>query len=398
MNLPIPPALPRAALHRRQWLATVGLGALLSACGGGSGSDELPDPEQARLQSRASNLVSEGLVGVAMGWADAREIRTAVAGSRRLGGGALLEPGDLMAIGSNTKAMTACVAASVVDQGLLRWDSTLAQVLPELAREALPAYRNVTLRELLEHRAGVMSFTSPADVGLFEQQAGVQVLVGLQQPAEVEAFFLRWLLQQPPIPATGELPGYAYSNAGYALAARMLRAATGLGWADLLRQRVAQPLGMSVFVGAPLRHAGNQPQGHEAVVGRLQPQALPEAPERAWMETLEPAGAVSLAVRDDALWLQWHLRALRGEATPLPRSYVQTLQGLGRAPAGSYVLGWVAQTQEGVGWLVHTGQTLGFQAVSFVALDGSRAGLAHSNTVTPDSLPRLFQAVSGLLS
>ena len=397
MNFPIPPAAPHAALHRRQWLATVGLGALLTACGGSGGGDLL-DPDPVHLQSRASNLVSEGLVGAALGWSDAREIRTAVAGLRRLGASALLEPGDLMAIGSNTKAMMASMAARVVDQGLLRWDSTLAQVLPELAREALPAYRDTTLRHLLEHRAGVMAFTAPLDVGLFEQQAGVEVLVGLQQPAEVEAFFLRWLLQQPPIPATGALPGYAYSNAGYALAARMLRAATGLGWADLLRQRIAQPLGLSLFVGAPLRHAGNQPQGHEVVGGRLQPQALPEAPERVWLEILAPAGAVSLAVRDDALWLQWHLRALRGEATPLPRSYVQTLQGLGRAPAGSYVLGWVAQTQEGVGWLVHTGQTLGFQAVSLVALDGSRAGLAHSNTATEDSMLRLYQTVTGLLA
>ncbi|MNW16424.1 hypothetical protein D3C71_2152660 [compost metagenome] len=58
----------------------------------------------------------------------------------------------------------------------------------------------------------------------------------------------------------------------------------------------------------------------------------------------------------------------------------------------------MAQTQQGSGWLVHTGQTLGFQAVSVVALDGSRAGLAHSNAVAGDSLPRLFQAVTGLLS
>ncbi|EJE49045.1 penicillin-binding protein, beta-lactamase class C [Acidovorax sp. CF316] len=398
MQLPILPAAPRAALPRRQWLAFVGLGTLLTACGGSGGEPLLLDPEQADLQSRASDLVTEGLVGTAVGWADVREVRTAVAGLRRLGGRALLEPGDLMAIGSNTKAMTACVAASVVDQGLLRWDSTLAQVLPELARDALPAYRHITLRALLDHRAGVMAFTAPADIGLFEQQAGEPVLVGLQQPAEVEAFFLRWLLQQPPIPATGALPGYAYSNAGYALAARMLRAATGLGWADLLRQRVAQPLGLALFVGAPLRHGGHQPQGHEVVGGRLQPQALPEAPERAWFEILEPAGAVSLTVRDDALWLQWHLRALRGEATPLPRSYVQALQGLGRTPADNYVLGWVAQTEQGSGWLVHTGQTLGFQAVSVVALDGSRAGLAHSNTATDDSLVRLFEAVTGLLS
>lgn len=397
MQLPIPPAAPRAALPRRQWLAFLGLGTLLTACGGG-GVGESFDPEQVRLQSHASALVTEGLVGTAVGWADVREVRTAVAGERRLGGRALLEPGDLMAIGSNTKAMTACVAASVVDEGRLRWDSTLAQVLPDLAREALPAYRQVTLCDLLEHRAGVMAFTAPVDVDLFEQQAGMEVLTGLQQPAEAEAFFLRWLLRQPPIAATGVLPGYAYSNAGYALAARMLRAATGLGWADLLQQRVARPLGLALFAGAPQRFASNQPMGHGMQGGQLLPQPLAEGEERVWFDILDPAGAVSLAVQDDARWLQWHLKALQGEATPLPKSYVRALRELGTAPVDRYVLGWVAQTQAGTGWLLHTGQDEGFQAVSLVALDGSRAGLAHSNTATDDSLVRLFEAVTGLLS
>lgn len=397
MHFPISFAAPHAALRRRQWLATAGLGALLTACGGGGGDDSR-DPEQARLQARADGLVAQGLVGSALGQVDANGIRTAVAGLRRLGAGAPLEPGDLMGIGSNTKAMTACAAASVVDEGRLGWSSTLAQVLPDLAREALPVYRSTTLRDLLEHRAGVMAFTDPVDVDRFERQAGMEVLTGLQQPAEAEAYFLRWLLQQPPIPPTGVLPGYAYSNAGYALAARMLRPATGQGWVDLLQQRVARPLDLALFAGLPRRYAYNQPAGHGMQGGRLLPLALLEGPERLWFDILEPAGAVSLPVEDDARWLQWHLKALKGGATPLPRSYVRALRELGATPAERYVLGWVAQTQDGTGWLVHTGQTEGFQAVSLVALDGSRAGLAHSNTVTEDSLVRLFETVTGLLS
>ena len=106
----------------------------------------------------------------------------------------------------------------------------------------------------------------------------------------------------------------------------MLRAATGLGWADLLRQRVAQPLGLSLFMGEPMRAGSQQPAGHEILDGRLQPLPLAEAPERVWLEVLDPAGAVSLTVEEDARWLQWHLQALRGEATPLPRSYVKGLQ------------------------------------------------------------------------
>lgn len=397
MNLKTPSAAPSAALHRRQWLATVGLGALLSACGGG-GSDGLLDPEPSRLQSRASDLVSEGLVGVAMGWADAREIRTAVAGLRRLGDSALLEPGDLMAIGSNTKAMTACVAASVVDQGLLRWDSTLAQVLPELAREALPVYRSVTLRDLLGHRAGVMAFTDQADIDAFEQQAGDEALAGLQQPADMQAFFLRWLLQQPPVRATGEIPGYVYSNAGYILVSRMLASATGQDWSTLLELRLAKPLGLSLFVGAPLRQGPNQPAGHAGQGRRLQPLALREGMEQAWLGLLDPAGGVSLRVRDDAVWLQWHLRALRGEATPLPPGYVRELLEMAHATTGNYSLGWVVQVRHGANWLLHSGAIGGFEALSIVALDGSGAGLAHSNTTTPDSMALLFDSVAALMA
>lgn len=212
-----------AILSRRRWLAAAGLGTLVTACGGGS-SDDGADALMERLQSQARKLVSQGVVGAATGWADSTRAQVAVAGLRRLGGTAALERGDLMAIGSNTKAMTACAAASVVDQGLLRWDSTLAQTLPGLAREALPAYQDVTLRQLLDHRAGVMAFNKPEDVAMFLGEVGTDVLTRLQEPAEVEDFFLQWLLRQAPVRGTGADPDFAYSNAGYALAARMLRA------------------------------------------------------------------------------------------------------------------------------------------------------------------------------
>lgn len=400
--LPLPVGLTatlRATLSRRRWLAAAGLttlSSMLAACGGGDGDDAAET--QKRVQSLADGLVKQGVVGAAAAWTDSRHASGAVAGLRRLGDPAPLAVGDLMAIGSNTKAMTACAAASVVDQGLLRWDSTLAQVLPDLAREALPAYQQATLRDLLDHRSGVMAFVGPEDVEIFVNALGPDGLARWQQPAEAEAVFMRWLLRRPPIRGTSVDAGFAYSNAGYALAARMLRAATGLGWADLLRQRVAQPLGVSLFVGDPLRAGAQHPSGHEIVDGRLQPLPLPQAPERVWLEILDPSGAVSATVRDDALWLQWHLRALRGEATPLPPSYVKGLYELGRAPAGRYGLGWLVQSLHGTGWLLHNGQHGGFQALSAVALDGSRAGLAHGNVATNESMGRLYDGVASLVA
>lgn len=117
-----------------------------------------------------------------------------------------------------------------------------------------------------------------------------------------------------------------------------------------------------------------------------------------WLEVLDPAGAVSLTVEEDARWLQWHLQALRGDATPLPRSYVKGLQDLGHAPVGRYGLGWLVHAVHGTGWLLHNGQDAGFQALSVVALDGSRAGLAHSNIATAESMGLLYEGVATLVA
>jgi len=60
-------------------------------------------------------------------------------------------------IDSDTKAMTALLAAMLVDEGKLRWDSTVAQVFPELAPNMNPGLRGVTLEQLLSHTSGLPS-------------------------------------------------------------------------------------------------------------------------------------------------------------------------------------------------------------------------------------------------
>ena len=47
-------------------------------------------------------------------------------GERAAGSGIPVEPGDLWHLGSNTKSMTATLAARLVEQGLIGWDDTVA--------------------------------------------------------------------------------------------------------------------------------------------------------------------------------------------------------------------------------------------------------------------------------
>jgi len=53
-----------------------------------------------------------------------------------------------------TKAMTATLAAVMVEAGELTWEQTLAEAFPELAEEMDVDWRAVTLGELLSHRSG----------------------------------------------------------------------------------------------------------------------------------------------------------------------------------------------------------------------------------------------------
>src|SRR5262249_34449614 len=76
------------------------------------------------------------------------------AGVRKFGGEATITIDDQFHIGSDTKAMTATLLAMLVEEGKLVWGSTLAQIYPDLAENMHPDWKDVTLEQLLTHRAG----------------------------------------------------------------------------------------------------------------------------------------------------------------------------------------------------------------------------------------------------
>ncbi len=62
---------------------------------------------------------------------------------------------DLWHLGSDGKAMTSTLIARLVERGQLSWDTTLAEVFPEIAPQMNPGFRKVTLLQLLSHHAGL---------------------------------------------------------------------------------------------------------------------------------------------------------------------------------------------------------------------------------------------------
>src|SRR5688572_1584762 len=87
---------------------------------------------------------------------DGEVVELAVTGVTRAGGDAAVSPDDAWHIGSCTKSMTATLAARLVEQGKISWDTTIAEGLPDLAAEMHEGVRSVTLRQLLGHRGGIV--------------------------------------------------------------------------------------------------------------------------------------------------------------------------------------------------------------------------------------------------
>ncbi|MBM3892047.1 MAG: serine hydrolase, partial [Verrucomicrobia bacterium] len=92
---------------------------------------------------------------------DSQIIARGAVGLRKAESDAAVTVADKFHIGSCTKSMTATVAAMLVEECRLTWQTKFADVLPEVAKAMHPDYRDITLELLLAHRAGVPNKPDP---------------------------------------------------------------------------------------------------------------------------------------------------------------------------------------------------------------------------------------------
>lgn len=183
-----------------------------------------------------------------------RIIAQGAAGVRKQGATEPVLVTDKFGIASNVKPMSALVLAMLVADGTLRWDSTLSEIFGDALRGMKPAWRSVTLRQLMDHRSGLAS--DPIGVLL------TRTLLSTASPTRERLAIVEQLLARPPQnPPDTKL---AYTSAAYIVLAAAMERVTGRSWEDLMQQRLFGPLGMStVGIGAPASpHRLDQPWGH----------------------------------------------------------------------------------------------------------------------------------------
>ena len=146
-------------MNRRQLMTQTGMAAILVAGNAGNSPAEVPDRPDATLDPVLQPYLAKyGLPALAAAVVLKGRITAAGAvGTRRAGTQSPVSLTDRFHIGSDTKAMTALVAAMLVEAGKLRWESTVADIFPELSGTTDPALKPVTFEQLLSHTSGIPS-------------------------------------------------------------------------------------------------------------------------------------------------------------------------------------------------------------------------------------------------
>jgi len=311
------PSPRRTTPHLRRWL---GVSLLLAATTASAADD---------LKARIAQAM-QGTTTPAMGVLVIRNGKVAehaVQGVRRNDAAPPATIDDQWMIGSTGKPITVAMIARLVEQGVLGWDTPLSTLLPDLAAQMQPAYRDVTLVQLLSHRAGLPeNLTDAAALDAFFVDTR-------PLPVQREAYVKAALAEAPVHPPGTE---FAYSNSGFLIAAVIAERATGKEVEALMQREVFQPLGMTgagfgpTPAGQPLGHRGGKP--------------VTKAPQKA-DDGVPPiytaAGNLHMRLQDLALFAIDQLAGSQGKGTLLtPASYalMQTAQ-----PGSGSGLDWGVQ-------------------------------------------------------
>lgn len=197
--------------------------------------------------------------------------------------------------------MTATLAARLVEQGVLSWETPVNALLA--ARQEWDA---VTLADLLTHRSG-MAANLPRWRSVFRPDRKSYVAHMLSRPPE------------------GPQGAFLYSNAGYVVAGAMMEKASDTSWEALMEREVFAPLGMmGVGFGAPPDLLGHNPR------------PVPPSFVADNIPAMGPAGTVHLP--GDAMLAFLEAHATRPEDFLSPASWTRL-----HTPVEDYAMGWAVR-------------------------------------------------------
>jgi len=196
------------------------------------------------------------------------------------------EPVDeltLFNIASLTKAFTAASLATLVDSQLISWDDNVIQYLPDFKLYDDYITKEITIRDLLCHRAGYKEFSG--DLLWYETKYSRDEVIKRLQYLKPEYSFRHH---------------YGYSNLMYLVAGSIIEKITGESWNSYIKRRFLEPLNMKLSNTTvnDLKQNTNIAYPHVVHNGELVPMHFIN-----W-DNIAPAGCLNSNVVELAEWMK----------------------------------------------------------------------------------------------
>lgn len=201
--------------------------------------------EQIRRQERFTG------VGIAVSHRDG-PVRLAVNGVRRNRFSVPILQTDKWHIGSITKSITATMIGKLVDEGVLKFESMIPDLLPGISMH--PRWVECSLAHLLTHTSGLPR-NFPKRVQKIDPPNSTDLVLARRD-------WIQQTLMQPPKTPCGS--AYLYSNVGYSTIGHIIETQTQSCYEEVVGERFFDPCGLnSAGFGAPIGDGPNdQPMGH----------------------------------------------------------------------------------------------------------------------------------------
>lgn len=287
-----------------------------------------------------------------------------IIGAKKINTSLVAEPNDKFRIGSNTKAITGFIAAQLVKQNKISWNTKFFDLFPELKAKSNPTYRNLTLLNLLTFRTKLFPYTYTYSEPTKEQFTGNEEQQRYQ--------FTTWFFQHKPVSGKDSIN---FSNLGFIAAGLMLEKASGKPYKELVTD-LGKQLEINFGFGTPNSIDTLQPWGHDKDLN-------PEEPSDNYkLNWLLPAGNINVSLPDYTKFIQLQLQGLLGKSQLLTKEEFTFLHyGLTK-----FAVGWFWLTDENSqAFSYNTGNPGTFLSKVFVFKDTDRAYIFLTNSQTDDT-------------
>ncbi len=285
--------------------------------------------------------------------------------------------------GSNTKTIVAATVLQLVGEGKLKLEDSVEKWLPGEIQGNGYDGNKITIRQLLQHTSGVFDYTSDPEFSatLSTREDFMANRYHRYTPDDL----IDIALSHPPTFEPGA--GWSYSNTGYVIIGKVIKAVTGNSWDKEVKKRIIVPLGLT----------GTRAPGHDPTIAwpRMNGYHIfttddptTEPVEREYTDTTQhdmswgdAAGELITTTKDENRFIT----ALLSGKVLKPAMLAEMKKTVEIVPGAGYGLGLLHQT---VGtscnaeFWGHTGGVVGYGTYVLASPDAKRSVVVALSTTT----------------